>query len=247
MNACISFSGGLDSTCLLMYLLSKGYEVKCYSFKYGQKHERIELEKAQHNISFLREKKFNIKHQIIDLTDVFNESASSLHAKNNQEIPKGGYTVATQKSTVVENRNIIFAAILYGKALSWAKHTNSNVDIFLGIHAGDGSIYPDCSDESRLAAELCFRISNWDSEKVSYQAPFVKLSKGSVLEKGIAAMYDLGMDDNEIRQALTNTHSCYEPDRRGRSCGQCGSCTERIAAFTDNKLEDPVDYIDCFI
>ena len=244
MKACISFSGGLDSTCLLMYLLSKGYDAKCYSFTYGQKHERIELEKAQANILFLQEKNLNIKYQIIDLTDVFNESASSLHSKKNQDIPKGGYTEATQKSTVVENRNIIFASILYGKALSWAKVTNSNVDIFLGIHANEGSIYPDCSDESRLAAELCFRVSNWDSEKVSYQAPFVKLSKGRVLEKGIDAMYDLDMEDNEIHQVLKNTHSCYEPDQQGRSCGQCGSCTERIAAFKYNNLDDPVDYVD---
>ena len=97
MKACIGFSGGLDSTCLLMYLLSKRYDIKCFSFKYGQKHEQIELEKARSNISFLREKNFKIQHQIIDLTDVFNESVSSLHAKNNQEIPKGDYTAATQK------------------------------------------------------------------------------------------------------------------------------------------------------
>ena len=36
-KAVISLSGGLDSTMLLMTLLSEGYEVRAYSFDYGQK------------------------------------------------------------------------------------------------------------------------------------------------------------------------------------------------------------------
>ena len=48
-KAIISLSGGLDSTCLLMYLLSKGYRVKAYSFYYGQKHAR-ELKKVKKNM-----------------------------------------------------------------------------------------------------------------------------------------------------------------------------------------------------
>ena len=42
-KAILSLSGGLDSTCLLFDALSKEYEVRCYSFNYGQKHI-IELE-----------------------------------------------------------------------------------------------------------------------------------------------------------------------------------------------------------
>ena len=243
MKACISFSGGLDSTCLLVNLLSKGYEVKCYSFKYGQRHEKIELEKAQKNISFFNAKNFKISHQLIDLTDVFNESTSSLHSKNKEEIPQGDYTLETQKSTVVENRNVIFASVIYGKALSWAKKTNSDVEIFLGVHANDNSVYLDCREESRLAAELCFRISNWDSEKVSYQAPFIRFSKSRVLKEGIDAMYNLDFKTDDILCILKNTHSCYDPDDDGRSCGRCGTCIERIKSFIDNRLDDPIVYV----
>ena len=50
-KAVISLSGGLDSTCLLMDLLASGYEVKAYSFEYGQKHN-IELKKVKKNIKF---------------------------------------------------------------------------------------------------------------------------------------------------------------------------------------------------
>ena len=41
-KVCISLSGGLDSTCLLMHYLAKGFSVKAFSFDYGQKHD-IEL------------------------------------------------------------------------------------------------------------------------------------------------------------------------------------------------------------
>ena len=48
-KAVISLSGGLDSTMLLMTLLSERYEVRAYAFDYGQKHT-IELEKVQKNL-----------------------------------------------------------------------------------------------------------------------------------------------------------------------------------------------------
>ena len=131
----ISLSGGLDSTCLLLKLLSEGKEVHAYSFKYGQKHV-IELTKVKKNIKFLQNKGFKVTHQIIDLTDVFSDSASSLH-QGGEAIPHGDYREESMKSTVVENRNVIFGSIIYGKALSWANKTNSNVLITLGLHAGD--------------------------------------------------------------------------------------------------------------
>ena len=49
-KACISLSGGLDSTCLLLYMLVKGCEVRALSFDYGQKHD-IELKKVKKNIT----------------------------------------------------------------------------------------------------------------------------------------------------------------------------------------------------
>ena len=49
MRAVMSLSGGMDSTGLLIRLISEGYKVSCISFDYGQKH-KIEIEK-QHKIS----------------------------------------------------------------------------------------------------------------------------------------------------------------------------------------------------
>lgn len=223
-KAILSLSGGLDSTCLLMYLLSNDYEVKAYSFQYGQKHQ-VELEKVKRNIEFLQGKRFKLSHQIIDLRDCFSDSNSSLHV-GGESIPEGHYASENMKSTVIENRNVIFSAIIYGKALSWANKTESNVDVFLGLHSGDHCCYPDTSEESRIACEHAFKVSNWGSERVGYEAPFNHMDKGGVLAEGLRAMTILGFNDSEINFVLSNTHTCYNPDLEGRSCGKCGSCIE---------------------
>lgn len=223
-KAILSLSGGLDSTCLLMYLLSNDYEVKSYSFQYGQKHQ-VELEKVKRNIEFLQGKGFKLSHQIIDLRDCFSDSNSSLHV-GGAPIPEGHYTEENMKSTVIENRNVIFSAIIYGKALSWANKTESNVDVFLGLHSGDHTCYRDTSEESRIACEHAFKVSNWGSERVGYEAPFNHMDKGGVLAEGLRAMTILGFNDSEINLVLGNTHTCYNPDSEGRSCGKCGSCIE---------------------
>ena len=190
-KAVISLSGGHDSTCLLLELLSQGYEVRAYGFNYGQKHS-IELEKVKKNIKLLQDLGYKVTHQVIDLRDCFSDSASSLH-QGGDKIPEGDYRDETMKSTVIENRNVIFSAIIYGKALGWANRTQDNVLISLGIHGGDHAIYPDCRPESQQMAKELFRISNWGSERVDYETPFVNIDKGDVLKRGLEAMKKLGI------------------------------------------------------
>lgn len=241
-KVCISLSGGLDSTMLLMYYLSRGFEVRAYSFDYGQKHD-IELKKVKDNIKFLQEKGLPVSHQVINLRDAFSDSASSLYGANNEKIPEGDYRDEIMKSTVVENRNIIFSSIIYGKALGWANKTQSNVLISLGIHAGDHTIYPDTTPESQSMARELFRISNWGSERVDYEAPFVNIHKDELLTTGVGAMRLMGFQDSDIETVLTNTHSCYTPDSEGRSCGKCGTCVERLEAFEKAHMVDPIPYV----
>ena len=248
-KAVISLSGGLDSTMLLMELFAQGIEeVHAYSFSYGQKHS-IELKKVKKNVKFLQAKGFNILHQIIDLKDAFSDSASSLH-EGGEEIPQGHYDDSNMKSTVVENRNIIFSAIVYAKALGWANKTGENVFITLGLHAGDHCIYPDCRPESQAMVKELFRISNWGSERIDYIAPFEYIDKGKVLEAGLESMEVLGFTHAEMKKVLKNTHTCYNPNEKGESCGRCGSCDERRGAFkevcTKNRWKwlkkDPIPY-----
>lgn len=239
-RAVISLSGGLDSTCLLLHLLSQGLEVRAYSFYYGQKHQ-IELKKVQNNIAFLQAKGYPVTHQIINLEDCFSDSASSLH-QGGEAIPEGHYADENMKSTVVENRNIIFSSIIYGKALGWANKVKENVFITQGLHAGDHAIYPDCRPESQEMARELYRISNWGSEKVDFIAPFINIDKGDVLAAGLKAMEEMGFTFDEKNEVLKNTHTCYNPNENGESCGRCGSCTERLEAFEKNGWKDPIEY-----
>jgi len=38
------------------------------------------------------------------------------------------------------------------------------------------------------------------------------------------------------------THSCYDPDGQGRSCGRCDSCRLRLKGFAEAGLKDPIEY-----
>lgn len=239
-KAVISMSGGLDSTCLAMMILSEGYEVKAYAFDYGQKHD-VELKKLKKNIKYLQKKNLPITLQVINLKDVFSDSNSSLRGVG--DIPQADYDEQSMKSTVVENRNVIFSSIIYSKALSWANKTEEMVKITLGIHGGDHALYPDCTEDSQKAAEYLFKISNWGSDKVDYDAPFVNCTKAEVLNIGIQSMKELGFKKSEINTVLKNTHSCYDPSPNGDSCGKCGTCKERLDAFEQNCWEDPIKYI----
>jgi len=236
-KAVLSLSGGMDSTSLLLYLLNKNYEVRCYSFRYGQKH-RCELNRALKNTKYLQSKGFKVTHNVINLKSVFSGSQSSLVNKN-VITPEGHYSDNSMKVTVVENRNVIFASILFGKALAWAKETNSDVNICLGMHSGDHAIYPDCTLRSVNQLEVAFKVSNWDSEKVNYYIPYMKWDKGDIINRAFKDCLELELDFTKI---FHNTITCYSPNSRGKSCGKCGSCTERIEAFKKFHIKDPTLY-----
>lgn len=236
-KAVLSLSGGMDSTCLLIHLLANDYEVRCYSFDYGQKHI-IELERVKQNIEYLKSRGYDIPWSIINLKSAFSESSSAL-VSSRVDVPEGHYADENMKATVVENRNAIFSSIVYGKALAWANQVDSDVLISLGIHSGDHQIYPDCRPESRDALAKAFKISNWGSEKVDYYTPYLNGDKYSILEDTITNCMILMLDFDII---LANTNTCYNPNERGESCGKCGSCTERLEAFEKLGLEDPVKY-----
>lgn len=235
--AVVSLSGGMDSTSLATRLLSQGYRVLAISFDYGQKH-KVEIERAESFCKFMQENNQPINFHKVDLTSVGVLLQSSLIG--DEEVPQGHYEDDNMKSTVVPNRNVIFSSIVYGIALSLAIRENSNVEIALGVHAGDHTVYLDCRQESIDALRHAFAISNWDSEKVTYTTPYVDLNKTDVLADGISACNKLGVDWQEVYK---NTITSYDPDANGKSNGKTGSDVERVEAFCNLGLVDPVEYV----
>ena len=79
-------------------------------------------------------------------------------------------------------------------------------------------------NQPKISPWELFRISNWGSERIDYIAPFQYLKKDEVLNVGIKSMEKLGFDKKCIKTILRNTHSCYDPNEKGESCGLCGTC-----------------------
>ena len=239
MRAVMAFSGGMDSTSLLMRLLADGYTVDCLSYEYGQKHS-LELERAKQNIAYLAENGFQVTHQIVDLSSAMNLFHSSLIV-GGADVPKGHYEEDAMKSTVVPNRNAIFASILYGYALSIALKEDCNVELALGVHSGDHEIYPDCRPEFYQAIGHAFAVGNWDSDKVSFKLPYLDGDKEFILRDAEIAITKLGLDFSTI---YSNTNTCYDPDQLGRASGTSGADIERILAFHAVGKKDPVEYVE---
>jgi len=248
--AVLSLSGGLDSSTLLLNLLNTDHEVICLSYSYGQKHS-VELERAQSLIKYLQDKGYNLKHQIITLDGLSNLLVSGLIDNDSMEMEKGHYAHKNALTTVVPNRNAIFAAITYAVALSVVKRTGEPCKIALGTHMGDFNnkeqtgIYPDCSEEFRIALEHAFKIGNWDSDKVDYYAPYNITDKTGVLEDGIIKCKSMGLDYKEI---YSRTNTSYNPIQLSNgewvSDYKSGSSIERIESFIKLGLEDPSQYAD---
>ena len=238
-NAILSYSGGLDSTALFLSLLLKEANVHAITFDYGQKH-KIEIKKAQVNVEYFKKRGFQNKivHHIIDLSDIMSLFHSSLISED-LKMPEGYYKQSNMKSTVVPNRNAIFSSLIYGYALSRAKEKNTKYSITLAVHKGDHTIYPDCRIEFYDLLYDAFKAGNWDSHLVDIYLPFIKMDKAQVLKTAYDNSQTLGFDFDTI---MSNTNTSYEPNLDGSSNGKTGADIERILAFNQLNLIDPITY-----
>lgn len=239
IRAVMSFSGGMDSTSLLLRLIKEGYKIDCISFNYGQKHN-IEIERASLNISYLRKKGYTIEHKIVDLTSAMSIFHSSL-ITDEMTVPEGHYEEGQMKSTVVPNRNAIFSSIIYGYALSIVAKEGVNVKIALGVHSGDHAIYPDCRPDFYQSLDESFKLGNWDSERIDFYLPYINGDKISILNDAIESCEKINVDFDEV---FANTITSYNPDSEGRSSGKTGSDIERILAFNKIGRRDPIEYVE---
>lgn len=238
-QAVLSLSGGMDSSTLLLHLLANGYKVTALSFDYGQKH-RVELERAQQLVDYLKANDIYIRYQVIKL-DGLTSLLNSALVTGGDEVPEGHYAEDNMKATVVPNRNKIFSSLVQSVALSIANETEQDTFISLGIHAGDHAIYPDCRQEFRDADHDAFLIGNWDAERVKFYTPYLEGDKFTILQDGEKACDTLGLDFDEVYK---RTNTSYKPFPSGNSDYKSASSVERIEAFIALGRPDPVQYED---
>jgi 7-cyano-7-deazaguanine synthase len=211
----VIYSGGMDSFTVLNRAVKDGKEVFALSFDYGQRHVK-ELECASTVCTSL-----NIAHKIIDISSI-NQLLAGSSLTDDIDIPEGEYESDNMKSTVVPNRNMILLSLAVGYAVSVGAS-----QVYYGAHSGDHAIYPDCRPEFVEKMNAVCQIANYESVEIF--SPYLSVNKSAILADG------LSMGLNYI-----DTWTCY--NGRDKACGKCGSCQERLEAFKDNNISDPIPY-----
>lgn len=226
MKALILFSGGLDSSVCLGLAVKKygADQVLALSVYYGQKHKR-ELEAAEKIASF-----YGIKRITLDLGEIFRDTACSLLENSEANIPHEEYSDQLAKTkgapvnTYVPFRNGLFLSSAASVAIG-----NGCEVIYYGVHADDaaGNAYPDTSVAFNKAISDAIYLGSGNALRVI--APFIDKSKAEVVAVGA-----------ELGVPFAMTWSCYEG--REKACATCGTCRDRIKAFKENGLVDPIEY-----
>lgn len=226
-RAVILLSGGLDSATTLAVARSKGFRCYALTFRYGQRHER-EIQSAKKIAGSLTV----MEHRIIDI-DLADFGGSAL-TDSTIEVPKNRADLDSHNQippTYVPARNTIFLSY----ALAWAEVLGA-FDIFIGVNTTDYSGYPDCRAEFIEAFEKTANLATAAAVehrgRYKINTPIMKMTKAEIILAGTK----LGVD-------FSLTHSCYDPDQQGRSCGQCDSCKLRLKGFVEAGLKDPIEYI----
>ena len=261
----------MDSSTLLLRLLSEGYEVTALSFDYGQKH-KVELERATDLVKYLNWETGKettskhemvmgypyINHQIIKL-DGLSQLLNSSLVVGGSEVPEGHYAAENMKETVVPNRNKIFSSIIQAVALSIAEKNDTYCDIALGIHAGDHAIYLDCRAEFRDADYKAFMEGNEKWAKVSYYTPYLSTDKFGILIDGEKCCSKLGLNFDEVYKRTNTSYKpiyigpvysgeTFEQVNKGLdgwySDYKSASSVERVEAFMKLGRRDPCKYAD---
>lgn len=212
----VSLSGGMDSATLLAHVLSQDREVLAVGFDYGSKHGLWERQKAIELCSH-----YNVPYRQLDLCSLMKGFRSNL-LRDGGAIPEGHYEEESMKLTVVPARNIIFSSVLAG--IAWNEGAS---EIYVGIHAGDHAIYPDCRPDFFLGMKTA--IWHGTDSRACLFAPFLFMTKAEILRQGLA-----------LKVPYQHTRTCYVDD--AIACGKCGSCCERREAFMLNNAEDPIPY-----
>jgi 7-cyano-7-deazaguanine synthase len=227
-KAVVLLSGGLDSATTLAIARNEGFQCCALTFRYGQRHQR-EIEAAKKIADSLEV----IEHRCINV-DLAQFGGSAL-TDSTVEVPKNRTDLGRLgriPPTYVPARNTVFLSY----ALAWAEVLGAS-NIFIGVNAVDYSGYPDCRPEFISAFERMANLATAAAiekrGKYKIHTPIINMTKAEIILTGTK----LGVD-------FSLTHSCYDPDEKGRSCGRCDSCRLRLKGFAEAGLKDPVEYTD---
>ena len=230
MKALVLSSGGVDSTTCIGIAVDKyGKDnVITASLYYGQKHDK-ELECARKIAEY-----YGVRHIEEDISNIMKYASNVCSlVKGGKEIQHTTYEEQIKANdegrvdTYVPFRNGLLLSI--ATAYADSLFSGEQVEIYYGAHADDaaGNAYADCSPEFADAINKAINIGTYG--KISVVRPLININKAQVVKKGL-----------ELKVPYKLTWSCYEG--KEKQCGKCATCLDRIKAFKENGVDDPVEY-----
>ncbi|GMU92021.1 MAG: 7-cyano-7-deazaguanine synthase [Candidatus Hydrogenedentota bacterium] len=222
-GAVVLVSGGVDSSVLLHYVVKQLTRGPIYvvSFDYGQRHWK-ELECAKWQADVLDVE----AHRIVDVSFLGDlvKGASALVA-GGPSVPDMASLAPDQLDqppTYVPNRNMILLSV----ATAYAE-AHGIRDVYYGAQALDEYGYWDCTSEFLARINEVLALNR--REPVTIHAPFITRKKVESVRLGA-----------ELEVNFAYTWSCYRGSEI--ACGKCPTCVERLKAFEEAGIEDPIAY-----
>ena len=230
MKALVLSSGGVDSTtCVALAVKKYGAEnVITASLYYGQKHDK-ELESARNIAEY-----YGVSHIEEDISNIMKYASNVCSlVKGGKDIQECSYEEQVKANkdgrvdTYVPFRNGLLLSI--ATAYADSLFPNEEVEIYYGAHADDacGNAYADCSPEFAEAISKAIKIGTYG--KIRVKRPLIHMNKAQVVRTGLKLMVP-----------YNRTWSCYEG--KEKACGKCGTCIDRLKAFKENGVKDPIPY-----
>jgi 7-cyano-7-deazaguanine synthase len=222
-SAVVLLSGGLDSMVCAGIARERGFSVLALTVDYNQRH-RVELDAARAIAGKLAD-----RHILLPL-DLRAFGGSAL--TGDIAVPKDGLGAKADGGipvTYVPARNTIFLSLALGLA-----EASGARDLFIGVNALDYSGYPDCRPDFVAKFEQLANVATKagvEGDPFMVHAPLLHMTKADIAREAMRLGLDPGL-----------SHSCYDPLRDGRHCGECDACRLRAKGFAEAGIADPTHY-----
>ena len=220
----VIFSGGLDSTTLIYYLLNEDKEVYPICFDYGQKHN-IELKKAKVTCD-----KLGLDMKLVNLSfmkDLL--GGSNALTSDDVDVPTLNDVIGeAQPITYVPNRNMMMLSI----AISYAEAVGAKTVCF-GAQAHDE--YSGYWDTTMNFVKAINNVNKLNRENfIRVVAPFVNLSKSEEVVLG-ERLLEVPFEDTWTSYKVVDSENEIADSSNPTS-------RDRIMAFARAGLKDPQKY-----
>lgn len=221
----VLYSGGMDSTVVLHHALKTYDKVYALSFDYGQRNIR-ELAHAEDyitNVILKSEYAEKILYSRMPLPVKFLNFKSAL-TQDDMEVPKMREVIGDpQNATYVPNRNMIFLSLAVGMAES----VEACTVLYGAAKADNTSGFWDCTQDFRNHLNTLLSLNR--RNQITINAPLIDKTKKEIIDYGI----ELGVN-------FVHTRTCYTEHKA--SCGECPSCSARLAGWIELGKIDPLEY-----